>query len=127
MQKKILEIYNIIKKLRKECPADKARDEKSLIKDIGGELNEVAMALGAKDSENLSEELGDLLFTVLFLTNLCEEKYNFNIENVLNKLNNKMIFRHPHVFENPRQVTIEEAEKIWKQKKQEEKEFNIIH
>jgi uncharacterized protein YabN with tetrapyrrole methylase and pyrophosphatase domain len=66
------------------------------------------------------------LFTTLFLAKVVEER-GFNISDILMKTNKKMIFRHPHVFENPRSVSIEEATQIWKEQKRKEREHNIIH
>ena len=116
----------ILDVLRKKCPVDKVRNSDNLIKCLYEELGEIEDALKNNNDENLKEEIGDLLFTTLFLAKVVEDK-GFNIDEILEKTNKKMIFRHPHVFENPKDVSIEEANKIWKDQKRKEKELNIIH
>jgi len=120
-------IINLISTLREKCPSDKIRTSEQLIECLKEELGEVEAAIKNQDRENLAEELGDLLFNVLFLIDMESKKNNFDIEDTLEKLHNKMIFRHPHVFENPREVTIEEADIIWTEQKKKEKELKIIH
>ena len=73
------------------------------------EAYEVLEALEAASPENLKEELGDLLFHILFLTRLAEEAHEFNMEDVLEEITTKMIRRHPHVFGN---TTVENAEDV---------------
>lgn len=117
----------IISKLRKNCPSDIARTKVQLISCLEEEIGEVKEAILKEDRENLKEELGDFLFNVLFLIDIIKDEEGFTIENISKKLNNKMVFRHPHVFEDPREVKKEEADKIWKERKQMEKEQNIVH
>lgn len=116
----------IINNIRENCPVDKVRDTDNLIKCLYEELGEVEEALKNKDDENLKEEIGDLLFTTLFLAKVVEEK-GFNTAEILEKTNKKMVFRHPYVFAEPRVVSIEEANQIWKEQKRKERENKIIH
>lgn len=121
--KKTLEIITL---LRLKCPADIIRDSKNLIMCLREEIGEIEEALKNDDDENLKEEIGDVLFSLLFLVKVVEEK-GFDLKDILNKVNNKMVFRHPHVFADPRSVSIEEAGEIWKEQKRKEREDKIIH
>ena len=56
-----------------------------------------------------------------------EDEKKISLSKILAKINKKMIFRHPHVFENPREVSVEEANQIWKEQKRKEREEEIVH
>lgn len=118
---------DIIDKLRKDCPSDKIRDYKDIILNIKKETIEIEDALKNNDFENVTEEIGDVLFNIIFFSRILKEEKNIDLDDVLKKVNNKIVFRHPYVFENPQKLTIEEAHKIWIERKKFEKDNNIIH
>ncbi|MFN3406885.1 MAG: MazG family protein, partial [Caldimicrobium sp.] len=115
-------LYEIIKILRGErgCPWDKKQTPQTLKKYL---LEETYEALEAIDKENIKEiceELGDLLFVVLFIIYLYEEKQNFTLKEVVLLTFNKMIRRHPHVFGEESAKNAEEVIKNWQKIKEKE-------
>lgn len=112
------------KKLRgpNGCPWDKAQTHQTLIKCLREESQEVISAIEKKDDENLKEELGDLLLQVLFHALIAEEENRFTLKDVIDRLNNKLISRHPHVFGTAKASTPEEALAQWKAAKMRERE-----
>ena len=80
------------------CPWDREQDHHSIRKDLIEETYEVVEAIDKDDSMHLREELGDLLFQILFHARIEDEAGNFSMHDVTNDICEKMIFRHPHVF-----------------------------
>ncbi|MBF7096932.1 bifunctional methyltransferase/pyrophosphohydrolase YabN [Alkalibacter mobilis] len=98
--KKLDVLMNTMKTLRSEdgCPWDARQTYESLRKYVIEEAYEVVDAIERQDWEGLSEELGDLLLQIVFLSTLAEEDYYFDIGDVIEGINNKLVHRHPHVF-----------------------------
>ncbi|MBI5875552.1 MAG: nucleoside triphosphate pyrophosphohydrolase [Deltaproteobacteria bacterium] len=113
----------IMGKLRgpKGCPWDKEQTMESIIPFIVEEAYEVIGAIDAKSHEMLKEELGDLLFQIIFICQLAKEKGDFDIEDVTAASAEKMIRRHPHVFGKIRAKTSKDVLRHWARIKQEEK------
>ena len=84
-----------------------------IISSITEETLEVKEALDNNDIDNLEEEIGDLLFTVILLGRISEEKYNISFKKSIERITNKIIKRSPHVFGDEVAVTSDEAAKIW--------------
>jgi tetrapyrrole methylase family protein/MazG family protein len=121
--KKFLKLVNILKKLRGKngCPWDKKQTHKSLMKYLFEESNEYNEAVLKQDAENMKEELGDVLLQIIFHAQIAKENKMFDIYDVLDTINEKMIRRHPHVFGNSKATTEEEIRKEWEKIKAEEK------
>jgi ATP diphosphatase len=119
MNKSIQQLLDIMAQLRNPefgCPWDQQQDFESLTTYTIEEAYEVADAIDQQDYEHLGEELGDLLFQVVFYAQLAEEKGLFNFNDVVQKLNAKMIERHPHVFtENKKNLSAEQQSALWEQ------------
>ncbi|OQY12021.1 MAG: nucleoside triphosphate pyrophosphohydrolase [Desulfobacteraceae bacterium 4572_19] len=117
------DLVKVIKVLRGEdgCPWDQKQDPKSIMACLLDESYELADAIGAGDPDHICEELGDVLFQLLFLVELFCEKGAFNMEKVLAVVKEKMIRRHPHIFAGKKVGTIEELYKQWEKIKLEEK------
>jgi len=81
------------------CPWDKKQDEKAFRTFLLEEVYEVIDAIEKEDHEALKEELGDVLFHILFIAQICKEKGLFDIRDVLASTYTKMYNRHPHVFQ----------------------------
>lgn len=98
---KFLELVNIMTKLRGEngCPWDKEQTHESIRQYCIEEAYEVVEAIDQKDKKALCEELGDLLLQVVFHAQLSKDSGGFQIGDVLDSINGKMIRRHPHVFQ----------------------------
>jgi tetrapyrrole methylase family protein/MazG family protein len=80
------------------CPWDRAQTHSSIKKYLIEEAYEVCEVIDSKNSEKLKDELGDLLFQVLFHSQIAKERGAFDIDGVLRASYRKMIRRHPHVF-----------------------------
>jgi MazG family protein len=103
------------------CPWDRAQDYDSVKGMLLEEAYEVVDAVNLKDFEGLEEELGDLLFQVVFYSRLAEEDGKFDIAGVIQNVYDKLVRRHPHVFGETRAANAEEALKSWTAAKEEEK------
>ncbi len=114
-------LLNLIELLRKECPWDKEQDHKSIRGCMLEEAYEVADAIDNEDTENLKEELGDVLLQVVFHTSLASEADNFVMTDVINDECEKMIRRHPHIFSQESAKTVDKVLEKWENVKREEK------
>lgn len=107
------ELYHILQRLRRECPWDRKQTAESLRRYILEEAYEVIDAVDNSDWSELAGELGDLLLQIVFQSVVAEEKGYFRLDDVLNRINQKMIERHPHVFGQVRADTAEEVADNW--------------
>ncbi len=121
----VTNLLRIVKLLRGPdgCPWDKKQDHHSIRQHVVEEAYEVVDAIDNQDIDNLVEELGDLLFQVVFHAELGSEEGYFNFNDVVNKVCNKMYFRHPHVFGNVKADCVEEALESWESSKLKEKKL----
>jgi tetrapyrrole methylase family protein/MazG family protein len=118
------EVLKIMEALRSEkgCPWDKEQTRESLKPFILEEAYELIEAIDENDPEEIKEELGDLLFQIVFQCQIAKEKNQFQISDVIEKIIKKMIARHPHVFGKAEYKTTDEVLVHWeKQKKLEGK------
>ena len=118
------DLKQIMKTLRAEdgCPWDRAQDHDTLKKHLVEECAEVLEAIDNHDTENLCEELGDVLFQVMFHSEIEAERGNFNVDDVVNGICEKMIRRHPHVFGDEEYGSDEQNQARWEEIKRQEKE-----
>jgi MazG family protein len=103
------------------CPWDKQQDFNSLKPMLVEEVYEVLEAIENMDFDGLSEELGDLLLHVVFHAQVAKETGAFDIATVIQKISDKLVRRHPHVFGSESASTPEEVIKNWEAIKAEEK------
>jgi MazG family protein len=103
------------------CPWDRAQDERTIRDYFLEEVYEAVEALEKGDSSNLAEELGDVLMEVVFLARIFEEKGAFTIADSLDRINAKMVARHPHVFGPKKAMTPEGVAEAWHKGKMAEK------
>jgi len=103
------------------CPWDKQQDFNSLKPMLVEEVYEVLEAIEDKNFDGLSEELGDLLLHVVFHAELGKESGQFDINTVLEKISDKLVRRHPHVFGDETASSPEEVIKNWEAIKAQEK------
>ena len=80
------------------CPWDREQTLENVRAYLLEEAHELAGAIDGGDSEELAEELGDMLFQVAFIARLAEESGMFRLPQVIDGVHNKMVSRHPHVF-----------------------------
>lgn len=110
--------------LRVQCPWDRKQTNESLRPNTIEEVYELAQALMQDDSDDIRKELGDVLLHVLFYAKIGEEQQRFDIADVADALNNKLIFRHPHVFGDTKADSANEVAENWEQIKLREKGGN---
>lgn len=110
--------------LRVKCPWDAKQTNESLRPNTIEEVYELCDALIKSDDANIRKELGDVLLHVLFYAKIGEEKKSFDIADVCDALNSKLIFRHPHVFGTTSVDSSEEVTQNWEQLKLKEKGGN---
>jgi MazG family protein len=103
------------------CPWDRAQDYGTLKSLLLEEAYEVVDAVNDRDFSGLEDELGDLLFMVVFYSRLAEEEGKFNIDDVVEHVHAKLIRRHPHVFGENKAGTAGEALQSWMAVKQKER------
>ncbi len=117
------EFVDIIRTLRSEsgCPWDREQTHESLKTCLIEECYETVEAVNNKDEDNLCEELGDLLLQVIMHSVIAEETDGFNIGDVISKVSDKMIRRHPHVFSDITVSSTEEVLDNWEEIKKTEK------
>lgn len=101
------------------CPWDREQTPDSLCDYLIEECFELVSAIRSKDTEEIKEEMGDVFFLVLFIAHLYGKSFSLN--DVWNKGADKMILRHPHVFEDREFETREELMQNWEKVKKEEK------
>src|SRR5208337_2916243 len=103
------------------CPWDREQDYDTLKGLLLEEAYEVIDAVTERDFRGLEDELGDLLFQVVFYSRLAEEEERFDINDVIEGVHAKLIRRHPHVFGEVRASNAEEALKSWLKVKERER------
>ncbi len=124
IDKVLFSLCEIIATLRSEngCPWDKKQNFTTLKKYVAEECTELLEAMAEDNPKHLCEELGDVLFLILLLSEIASESGSFTIKDVISGIHSKMIRRHPHVFGD---VTVENEKdlvKLWEKIKLEEKE-----
>ncbi len=119
-------LKDIVKDLRHPtsgCPWDLKQTHQSLLKYLLEESYEFIEAVELESPEKMEEEIGDVLLQVLLHSQMASEKKWFDIESVSEKLKEKLIRRHPHVFETPNSnLSAEQVLVNWEQIKKEERE-----
>lgn len=103
------------------CPWDRAQNYDTLKPMVLEEAYEVVDAVNERDFDGLEEELGDLLFQVVFYSRLAEEEGRFSIDGVAERVHSKLVRRHPHVFGPNRAGDAQQALKSWNQVKEDER------
>ncbi len=130
-------LLDIMDDLREKCPWDRKQTFDSLRQNTIEETYELATAISRHDMNEISKELGDVLLHVVFYAKMgSEEKWNFSgssgdeprdnfdIADVCNRLCDKLIFRHPHVYGDEAAKNAEDVSKLWEQVKLKEKGGN---
>ena len=100
----------VMDRLREECPWNRAQTNESLRPMTLEEVYELSDAVLKKEEDNLKKELGDVFLHIMFYSRIAEEEGRFDIADVMDKLCEKMIYRHPHVFSDTKAADAEEKE-----------------
>ena len=123
----IQKLIKVMQKLRdpeKGCSWDKKQTIESIIPHTIEEVYEVAEQVYNRNYTKLKDELGDLLFQVIYLSQIASEKNKFDFKDVVENITKKMIYRHPHVFKDKKFKNIKEFKLWWENSK--DKDQNSI-
>ncbi len=118
------DLLEILNELREKCPWDRKQTFDSLRTLTIEEVYELSEAITERDWDKIKKELGDLLLHVVFYAKMADEQGKFNIHDVIKALNEKLIYRHPHVFGDTSVSSEEEVLKNWEKLKTKEKGGN---
>jgi len=111
--KKLLNNIHSLKNKKYGCPWQKIQTHKTLLPYLIEESYEFINSIENKDITNAKEELGDVLFQILLHAEISNENEEFHIKDVINVLNKKIILRHPYIFKDRQNISLEEAQQIW--------------
>ena len=117
-------LLTIMDDLRVKRPWDRKQTFESLRQNTIEETYELASALIKKDMDEIAKELGDVLLHVIFYAKIASETNDFDIADVCNRLCDKLVFRHPHVYGEEAAKNAEEVSHLWEQVKLKEKGGN---
>ena len=123
----LLDLQQLTRKLRAECPWDREQTARTIVPHTVEEAFEVADAALEGDPDRLLDELGDLLFQVTFLALLLEEQGHGDLSQVARRVHEKLVRRHPHVFE--AQAGLDSPAEVkarWEQLKREQEDRREI-
>lgn len=115
---------DVLDELREKCPWDRKQTNESLRPNTIEETYELCDALMRNDTKDVCKELGDVLMHVCFYSKLADEKGEFDIKDVCDRLCEKLIYRHPHVFGDTVAESAGEVVQNWEQLKLKEKDGN---
>ena len=116
---KLLRIMEILRS-ENGCPWDREQTRESLTPYLVEETYEVLEAIDEGSPQKIKEELGDLLFQIVFHCQLAKERGEFSMEDVIDAISEKMTGRHPHVFGDAKFETSEKVMEQWEDRKKEE-------
>lgn len=117
-------LLDVMDRLREECPWDRKQTNESLRPNTIEETYELCDALISQNQHEICKELGDVLLHIVFYGRIGEETQQFDIADVCNKLCDKLIFRHPHVYGDAVAKDAEQVLESWEQIKLKEKDGN---
>ncbi|MFV0506829.1 MAG: nucleoside triphosphate pyrophosphohydrolase [Bacteroidales bacterium] len=117
-------LSHILEELREKCPWDKEQTFESLRPLTIEETYELSDGISSGDFDEIKKELGDLLLHVMFYSKMGEEQGRFTLLDVIEGINNKLIYRHPHVFADTEVASSDDVMKNWEQLKLKEKGGN---
>ena len=110
-------LLDIMDELRDKCPWDRKQTNKSLRKLTIEETYELADSIYSGNDEGIRNELGDLMLHIVFYAKIASEKGSFTMADVLESINNKLIYRHPHVFGDVKVSGASQVEENWEKLK----------
>ncbi len=113
-------MLSLMEQVRKDCPWDNAQTNETLRTLTIEELYELSQAILDKNDKEICKELGDVMMHVIFYSLIGKEKNAFDITDVLDSLSEKLIRRHPHVFNKNSNLTAQDVERNWERIKLKE-------
>lgn len=115
-------LLDIIDELRQKCPWDMKQTNESLRKLTIEETYELADAISSGDDDHIKTELGDIMLHIVFYAKIGSEKGIFDMSDVLESINKKLVYRHPHVFGDVQVSNSSDVERNWEKLKMNEKD-----
>ncbi|MGB4665210.1 MAG: nucleoside triphosphate pyrophosphohydrolase, partial [Bacteroidales bacterium] len=119
-------LLEIMLRLRKECPWDRAQTNETLRTMTIEEVYELSEAILENDDKKIKEELGDIMLHLMFYSIIADEKDSFDITEVLKVLNEKLIRRHPHIFSDVIVNNANEVKQNWEKIKLAEGKKSVL-
>ncbi|MGB3901737.1 MAG: nucleoside triphosphate pyrophosphohydrolase, partial [Bacteroidales bacterium] len=119
-------LLEIMLRLRKECPWDRAQTNETLRTMTIEEVYELSEAILENDDKKIKEELGDIMLHLMFYSIIADEKDSFDITDVLKVLNEKLIRRHPHIFSDVIVNNANEVKQNWEKIKLAEGKKSVL-
>lgn len=119
-------LLDIMDDLREKCPWDRKQDLQSLRHLTLEEVYELSDALLQEDLPEIKKELGDVLLHLVFYAKIGSEEGSFDIADVINALNEKLIFRHPHIYGDTTVTDEEEVKQNWEKLKLKEGNKSVL-
>lgn len=114
-------LLDIMDELREKCPWDSKQTMETLRTLTIEEVYELADSVVEADLQEIKKELGDIIMHVVFYALIGKEKGAFDIRDVIEGINDKLVFRHPHIFGNAQASDAKEVEENWERIKLKEK------
>ena len=124
--KAISKLLDVMDTLRSDCPWDKKQTFKSLRPLTIEETYELAEAILNKNNDEIKKELGDLLLHIIFYSKIASESNYFDIGDVANSIIEKLIYRHPHIFNKRIEIGENEVKKNWEKLKLSEGNKGVL-
>ena len=121
-----LRLVEIMDELREKCPWDKKQTIQSLRQMTIEETYELADAITEEDWKGIKEELGDLLLHIVFYAKIGSEQKQFELEEVINGICEKLIARHPHIYGDVKVNDEEDVKRNWEKLKLKEGKKSVI-
>ena len=119
-------LIKIMDELRIKCPWDKEQTMDSLKTLTIEETFELVEAINSSDFDDIKNELGDLLLHIVFYSKIASEKNIFDFNDVVESISKKLIYRHPHVYQNKKNISQEQVKKNWEKLKLKEGRKSIL-
>ncbi len=116
----------IMDELREQCPWDKKQTVETLRSMTIEETYELADAITDKDWNGIREELGDLLLHIVFYARIGKEENRFTLEQVINGICDKLVYRHPHIYGDVKVQDDEEVKRNWEKLKLKEGKTSVL-
>ncbi len=121
-----LRLVTIMDELREQCPWDKKQTIQTLRPLTIEETYELADAITDNDWKGIKEELGDMLLHILFYARIGKEENKFSLDEVINGICEKLIFRHPHIYGDVKVTDEEDVKRNWEKLKMKEGKASVL-
>lgn len=126
LTRKFQDFFEVVVRLRKECPWDSVQTHQTLSQLMIEEVYEATDAIEKKDYQDLKKELGDILLHVVLNAIIAEETNTFTMTEVLTSITKKLIERHPHIFSDVKVNSVDEVKQNWEALKLKEGRTSVL-